>query len=524
MDSRAVRRALLSVSDKTGLVDFARGLAGLGVELVSTGGTRKALADAGLAVREVSELTGFPEMLDGRVKTLHPRVHGGILALRGNPEHVATLEQHGIAPIDLVVCNLYPFQATVARAGVTHEEVIENIDIGGPSMVRSAAKNYHDVAVVTDPGQYAGVLDELRTHGGALVLTTRERLAAAAFARTAAYDRAIAAYFAGRPGWAQEFPPTLSIDFERVRPLRYGENPHQRAAFYAEPGAPAASVAGAEVLHGKELSYNNLLDLDSALNLVREFAEPAAAVIKHNNPCGAAVGAGPAEAFRKAYEGDPLSAYGGVLGFNREVDEAAALQVTEPNRFVECVIAPGYSEAAFRVLTTRPAWKKSVRLLRTGPLGPRPAGLDFRRVDGGLLAQDRDVGGDDFAAAKVVTRRPPTDAEWADLRFAWAVGKHVKSNAIVLAAGGMVVGVGAGQMSRVDAVALAVRKTAGRSRGAVLASDAFFPFRDNVDEAAKAGVTAVVQPGGSVRDADAVAACDEHGLAMVFTGVRHFRH
>jgi phosphoribosylaminoimidazolecarboxamide formyltransferase/IMP cyclohydrolase len=523
MTLRPIRRALLSVSDKTGLVDFARGLAELGVELISTGGTRTALTGAGLSVRDVSDVTGFPEMLDGRVKTLHPKVHGGILALRDNPEHQATLQAHGIAPIDLVVCNLYPFEAAVARAGSTHEQIVENIDIGGPSMVRSAAKNYHDVAVVTDPAQYPAVIRELREHNGALSLATRERLAAAAFARTAAYDRAISAYFANRAG-AEAFSEVLDLRFQKKLPLRYGENPHQSAAFYVEPGLVHACVASAEQLHGKELSYNNLLDLDSAFNLVREFTEPAAVVIKHNNPCGAAVSATPAEAFRKAYEGDPQSAYGGVLGFNRPVDEPTASQVVELNRFVECVIAPGYEDAALRLLTT----KKNMRLLRTSPLQPEDAkvrGLDFRRVDGGLLVQARDLAGaDDLRNLKVVTRRAPTDAELADLRFAWLVCKHVKSNAIVLAKGGMVVGVGAGQMSRVDSVQIAVRKAGERVRGAVLASDAFFPFRDNVDEAARAGVMAVIQPGGSVRDADSIAACDENGLAMVFTGVRHFRH
>ncbi len=527
MNPRIIRRALLSVSDKTGLIDLARGLQALGVELISTGGTRQALADAGLAVRDISDVTGFPEILDGRVKTLHPKIHGGLLAVRDNPQHARTLAAQGIEPIDLVVCNLYPFEQTVARPGATREEVIENIDIGGPSMLRSAAKNYHDVAVVTSPEQYPAVLDELRANNGALTPATRERLAAAAFARTAAYDRAISAYFAG-PAGAEAFPVTLELRFERKMPLRYGENPHQPAAFYVEPGVAHPCVATAEPLHGKELSYNNILDLDSAFNLVREFAEPAAVVIKHNNPCGAAVGATLEEAFRKAYEGDPLSAYGGVLAFNREVDEATATQVTEPKRFIECVIAPGFAEAAFRVLTTRPTWKNSVRLLRTGPLSGDDAArrsLDLRRVDGGLLVQARDLrGADDFAAARAVTKRPPTAAELADLCFAWLVCKHVKSNAIVLARGGQLVGVGAGQMSRVDAVHLAVRKSGGRHKGSVLASDAFFPFRDNVDEAARAGVTAIAQPGGSVRDADSVAACDEHGLAMLFTGARHFRH
>jgi phosphoribosylaminoimidazolecarboxamide formyltransferase/IMP cyclohydrolase len=525
MDRRSIHRALLSVSDKTGLVDFARLLAGLGVELISTGGTRQTLEQAGLTVLDIAQVTGFPEILDGRVKTLHPRVYGGILARRDNPQHQATLQAQGIGLIDLIVCNLYPFEATLARPGSSPEDMIENIDIGGPSMIRAAAKNYHEVAVVIEPAQYAAVGEELRANGGALSLITREKLAATAFARTAAYDRAISGYFAGRAG-AEELPPQLDLQFERRMTLRYGENSHQKAAFYVEPGYRSPCIATAQSLHGKELSYNNLLDLDSALNLVREFAEPAAVVIKHNNPCGAAVGATLEEAFRKAYDGDPLSAYGGILGFNCEVDEATAQQVTEPNRFVECVIAPGYSEAAFRLLTTRPSWKKSVRLLQTGPLGTDvPAELlDFRRVEGGLLAQTRDVPADDFAQVRTVTQRPPTPAEMADLRFAWIVCKHVKSNAIVLVQGSMVVGVGAGQMSRVDSVHLAVRKAGDRSRGSVLASDAFFPFRDNIDEAARAGVTAVVQPGGSMRDAESIQACDEHGLAMVLTGVRHFRH
>jgi phosphoribosylaminoimidazolecarboxamide formyltransferase/IMP cyclohydrolase len=530
MSLRIIRRALLSVSDKTGLLDLARALASFHVDLISTGGTRKALADAGLAVRDIAEVTGFPEMLDGRVKTLHPRIHGGILAIRDNAEHVHTLQTHGIQPIDLIVCNLYPFEATVARPGATHEEIVENIDIGGPSMVRSAAKNYRDVAIVTDPGQYAAILDELKQNG-ALTLATRERLAAAAFARTADYDRAISGYFeragqAFQPDRAEPFPASLDLHLQRRQSLRYGENPHQRAAFYIEPNAPAASLARAEVLHGKELSYNNLLDLDSVLNLIREFAEPAAVVVKHSNPCGAAVAVSLVEAFRKAYEGDPLSAFGGILGFNREVDEATAMQISEPNRFVECIIAPGYSDAAFQILTTRPTWKKNVRILKTGSLdvSQTSPSLDYRRVQGGLLVQDRDLGGDDFAQVKVVTKRAPSEEEMRDLRFAWTVCKHVKSNAIVLGKGGMIVGVGAGQMSRVDSVHMAVRKAGERSRSSVLASDAFFPFRDNVDEAARAGITAIVQPGGSVRDADSIQSCDEHGLAMIFTGIRHFRH
>jgi phosphoribosylaminoimidazolecarboxamide formyltransferase/IMP cyclohydrolase len=524
MSLRSIRRALLSVSDKTGLVGLAQALFGFGVELISTGGTRKSLTDAGLAVRDIAEVTGFPEMLGGRVKTLHPRVHAGILAVRDDPEHQAVLQREKIGPIDLVVCNLYPFEATLAKGNATHEEIVENIDIGGPTMVRAAAKNYHDVAIVTDPGQYGALIDEMKANGGCLTLATRERLAAAAFARTAAYDQAIAAYFEKCFG-EKEWPATLALAFQKKQELRYGENPHQKAAFYSEPAPKHACLATAEVLHGKELSYNNILDLDSALNLVREIAGPAAVVIKHSNPCGAATAPNLAEAFTRAYEGDPLSAFGGILGFNREVDEVTARHITEPNRFIECIIAPDYSTQAYQILTTRPSWKKNVRILRTGTLN-RAEGksLDFRRIDGGLLVQTRDAIADDFAGAKVVTRRQPTPEELEDLRFAWVVAKHVKSNAILLAKGGMVVGVGAGQMSRVDSVHMAVRKAGPKASGSVLASDAFFPFRDNIDEAARAGVKALVQPGGSMRDQDSIDACNEHNLAMVLTGVRHFRH
>ncbi len=522
MTVRHVRRALLSVWDKTNLLDFARGLAAFSVELISTGGTRKTLAEGGLAVREVSELTGFPEILDGRVKTLHPRVHGGLLFVRDNPQHENTVAKHGIEPIDLVVVNLYPFEATVAR-GASYDEVIENIDIGGPAMVRSAAKNHRDVAVVTDPGQYGEILDELRAYNGGLTLETRKRLAAAAFARTAAYDRAVSAYFAGAVG-GERFPSRLELSFERRTELRYGENPHQEAAFYVESPTPSGCVAGATVLHGKELSYNNILDLDSALNLVREFDQPAVALIKHNNPCGCALGASLDEAFIRAHDGDPVSAYGGVVAVNRPVDAATATRMTEPNQFLECVIAPDYSSEAFELLTTRAKWGKNVRLLRTGELTARLEGLDYRRVDGGLLVQTRDQSSDDFRALKVVTKRAPSETELKDLQFAWKVCKHVKSNAIVLVREGMVVGVGAGQMSRVDATHLAIRKAGERAIGSVLASDAFFPFRDNVDLAAQAGITAAIQPGGSLRDADSIAACDENNLAMVCTGIRHFRH
>jgi phosphoribosylaminoimidazolecarboxamide formyltransferase/IMP cyclohydrolase len=526
MEAPLIRRALVSVYDKAGLVDLAKELVRWQIELISTGGTRKALEEAGLKVQDIAEVTQFPEILDGRVKTLHPIIYAGILAVRANPRHQATLQSHHIAPIDLVVCNLYPFEQTVARPGSTHAEVIENIDIGGPSMLRAAAKNYPDVAVLTDPSQYAAFIENLLSHDGASTLAMREQLAAAAFARAASYDAAISAYFASRAG-AEQFPMDLALRFHRRSMLRYGENPHQKAAFYVEPGIRQASVSSADVLHGKELSYNNILDLDSALNLVRELKGPAAVVIKHNNPCGAAVGVTLSDAFAKAYEGDPVSAYGGVLGFNREVDEATAQEATEPNRFIECIIAPGYSATARDLLTTRPTWKKNVRLLKTGPLEPAVGSggsLDYRRVDGGLLVQTRDRLVESFAEYKVVTKRAPTKDELTDLHFAWLVCKHVKSNAIVLAKGEMVVGVGAGQMSRVDAVHLAARKAGERAKESVLASDAFFPFRDNIDEAAKAGVSAVVQPGGSMRDAECIEACDAHGIAMIFTGVRHFRH
>ncbi|HVS35582.1 MAG TPA: bifunctional phosphoribosylaminoimidazolecarboxamide formyltransferase/IMP cyclohydrolase [Gemmataceae bacterium] len=526
MTLRPIRRALLSVSDKTGLLDLARGLAALHVDLISTGGTRKTLTDAGLTVCDVADVTAFPEMLDGRVKTLHPHIHGGILAVRDNAEHVAVLQKHSISFIDLVVCNLYPFEATVARAGATHEEIVENIDIGGPTLVRAAAKNYHDVAVVVDPGQYSAVLGEMQRNRGSLTLETRERLAAAAFARIAAYDQAVSAYFARRAA-GDGLPTPLALQWTKRSDLRYGENPHQKAALYVDPAGGRLCVAAAEVLHGKELSFNNILDLDSALNLVREFTQPAAVVIKHNNPCGAAVAPTLAEAFHGACEGDPLSAFGGVLAFNREVDEATARQATEPNRFIECVIAPSYSEAAFQLFTTRPTWKNSVRLLHTGPLEVAVRrSLVLRDVDGGVLVETPDDRGadDDFKDAKTATKRAPTAAELAQLRFAWSVCKHVKSNAIVLAKNSAIVGVGAGQMSRVDSVHMAVRKAGDRVKGSVMASDAFFPFRDNVDMAAAAGVTAIVQPGGSKRDQDSIAACDEHGIAMIFTGVRHFRH
>jgi phosphoribosylaminoimidazolecarboxamide formyltransferase/IMP cyclohydrolase len=534
---RPIRRALLSVSDKTGLVEFARELVTkYGVELIATGGTRKAIADAGLPVKDIAELTGFPEILDGRVKTLHPAIYAGLLAKRDKPDHVRTLAEHKLLEIDLVVCNLYPFEQTVAKPGVTEAEAIENIDIGGPCMVRAAAKNFDAVAVVTVPSQYIWITRELEANGGKLPRKVRLHLAAAAFVLIEAYDRAIADYIdtLQHPDVVvhASFPGHFRPQFEMSQLLRYGENPHQHAAFYTEPGSTRSCVATAEQLHGKELSYNNILDLDSALNLAREFAEPAAVVVKHNNPCGAAVAPTLADAFNLAWDGDPLSAFGGIIAFNQTVDPATASALMSGERFVECVIAPDYDPTALAALK---GWKKNVRLLRTGPLAGPPQGLDYRRVDGGLLVQTRDVGADDFSKWETKTKRPPTSDESAALRFAWLVCKHVKSNAIVLASrashgtgsggtGYHVVGVGAGQMSRVVSVEIAVRKAGDRVKGSVLASDAFFPFRDNVDAAAAAGVTAIVQPGGSQRDAESIAACDEHGLAMAFTGVRHFRH
>ena len=540
---RPIRRALFSVSDKTGLVEFARELyTKYGVELIATGGTKKTLADAGLPVKDVAELTGFPEILDGRVKTLHPAIYAGLLAKRDKPEHMATLAEHGLPEIDLVVCNLYPFEQTVAKPGVTEAEAIENIDIGGPCMIRAAAKNFDAVAVVVHPDQYKGVLGELEQHSASLTRRFREGLARNAFTTIARYDFAIADYFSRHvlgghaiiAPTAIEPAPEYSIFpyFDIKQRLRYGENPHQQAAFFAEPNITRPCLATAEQLHGKELSYNNILDLDSALNLAREFAEPAAVVVKHNNPCGAATAATLAEAFQLAWDGDPLSAFGGIIAFNRSVDAKTAGSLMSGEHFVECVIAPDYDDIALSQLK---GWKKNVRLLRTGSLpAPLASEWDYRRVDGGLLVQTRDVGADDISTWKVVTTRQPTEAERSALWFAWLVCKHVKSNAIVLAApcGGressasvnQIVGVGAGQMSRVMAVEIAIKKAGVRSKGAALASDAFFPFPDNVELAAAAGVTAIVQPGGSVKDAESIAACDQHGIAMLFTGVRHFRH
>jgi len=526
-EKRVQRRALLSVTDKTGVVEFARGLIERDFELLSTGGTAAALRKAGLPVTDVAEVTGFPEMLDGRVKTLHPAVHGGLLALRDNREHQAALAAHGIGPIDVVAVNLYAFRETVARPGVTDEHAIENIDIGGPSMIRSAAKNHRFVWVVTDPADYGAALAGLdaEAQDAGAGLEQRRRLASKAYRTTAAYDAAISAWFGQRLGEA--LPPALVLEAGAAVPLRYGENPHQRAAFYARPGGEA-SIATARQLAGKELSYNNIMDADAALELVKEFEGPAAAVIKHGNPCGCGTAASLAEAFARAMSGDPQSAFGGIVALNRDVDGALAEAIAQPDSFLEVIVAPAFSDDAVQALTTRCKWGKNVRLLACGPLGGAAGGRDagelsVRKVVGGYLVQERDLG---FAAEKrdVVSRRAPSDAERADLEFAWRVCKHVRSNAIVLVKGGALVGVGAGQMSRVDSVFMAGHKAGARARGAVLASDAFFPFRDSVDEAARLGVTAIIQPGGSIKDKESIAAADEHGLALVLTGTRHFRH
>jgi len=529
-DVVTVQRALLSVSDKRGLIELARGLAERNVALLASGGTRTALLAAGLQVTEVADYTGQPEILGGRVKTLHPKIHAGILARRNLPADLDTLAAADIDPIDLVVVNLYPFEETVANPSATFEDAVENIDIGGPALIRAAAKNHAHVAVVTSPSQYDLLLKEMEAHGG----TTgdfRRALALAAFNQTARYDTAIAAYLEQETCMVRDaglFPPVLFARFVRESRLRYGENPHQRAAFYVDPGARGPNLCTASVLHGKELSYNNMLDLDSALRLIRLFAEPAACILKHNNPCGAALAADLATAFERAYEGDPVSAFGGIVGLNRPVDRATAQRMCQPGRFLEAILAPGFEPDALEWLTTTPSWKNSVRLIDLaepiGPADPPPSGLDLRRINGGLLAQSWDQLEPDPASGQLATQRAPTESEARDLVFAWRVCSMVKSNAIVVARAGQLLGVGAGQMSRLDSVRIAVEKAGDRARGAVLASDAFFPFRDGPDVAAAAGITAIIQPGGSKRDDETIAACNEHGIAMTLTGRRHFRH
>jgi phosphoribosylaminoimidazolecarboxamide formyltransferase / IMP cyclohydrolase len=518
-----IQRAILSVTDKTGLVDFARKLAELKVELVSTGGTAKLLRESGIAVKDISELTGFPEMMDGRVKTLHPKVHGGILHIRGNPQHVAAAREHGIQPIDMVVVNLYAFEKTASKPGVHFDEVIENIDIGGPSMVRSAAKNFRDVAIVTSPDDYAPIAQEMGASGGEVSLATRWRLAQKAFATTAAYDSAIASTLAGIgldangqfqvPQAVSEFPATLRLAFNKVMDLRYGENPHQRAAMYSD--GSGAGVANARQLQGKELSYNNIVDLQAAWDLAQDFDETFCGIIKHTNPCGAATGKTLREAYLRALEADPVSAFGGVIGLNRVVDGAAAEEIAK--LFVEAVAAPGFEPAAREKFAT----KKNLRLLEVKPAAPK---FVLKDVSGGMLAQDPDVRPLTPADLKIVTRRQPSEEEMRALKFAWKVCKHVKSNAILYARDGQTVGVGAGQMSRVDSCKIGAMKAILPLQGTVAASDAFFPFPDGVEEIARAGAAAIIQPGGSVRDQEVIAAADRLNLAMVLTSVRHFRH
>jgi len=514
-----VSRALVSVSDKKGILDLGKRLAKLGVEILSTGGTARSLREAGIPVKDVSDFTGFPEMLDGRVKTLHPRVHGGILG-RPTDEHRRQMREHGIDPIDLVVVNLYPFRETVAR-GASFEDVIENIDIGGPAMVRSAAKNHERVTIVVDPADYDRVLTELETKGE-VPQAMRFEFCRKAFAHTAAYDGAIASHLGrlSEGGVAvADFPATMHPSLHLDRLLRYGENPHQKAAFYKWDAPSGMSLAGADVIQGKELSYNNLLDLDAAMKLCAEFTLPAACIIKHTNPCGVAVSeAGLFEAYKLARETDPVSAFGGIVALNRKVEEELAKLMAEV--FLECIVAPEFSPEALKVFET----KKNLRLVRAAISGVVPGQLDLRGVSGGVLVQSTDGNVAAASQAKVVSRRKPTQAELDELDFAWRVAKHVKSNAIVFCGGGRTLAVGAGQMSRVDSVKLAVSKAQLSLKGSVLASDAFFPFRDGLDEAAKVGITAAIEPGGSLRDDEVIAAADQHNIALLFSGERHFRH
>jgi phosphoribosylaminoimidazolecarboxamide formyltransferase / IMP cyclohydrolase len=516
-----ITRALISVSDKTGIVELSKALVEYGVEILSTGGTAKLLREAGLTVKDVSEFTGFPEMLDGRVKTLHPKVHGGLLGIRDNVEHQAKMKEYGIEPIDMVVVNLYPFEATVAKPDCTLEDAIENIDIGGPTMLRSAAKNNRDVTVLVDAADYTAVLDEMAANSGCVSVKTNFRLAVKVYQHTAAYDGAISNWLGARLGeTAAEYPETFTIQVTKAQDLRYGENPHQSAAFYIERGITEPCVSNAVQLQGKELSFNNIIDLDAAIETVKEFTDkPAAVIIKHTNPCGVALGDSPVSAYLKARECDPVSAFGGIVGFNRIVDAATARELT--STFLEAVIAPGYDEEALAIFTA----KKNVRVMQVPLLaGHLQTGYDMKRVVGGLLLQGRDLGMVAAVDCKVVSERQPTAQELAALDFAWRVCKRVKSNAIVFTTADQTVGIGAGQMSRVDSSKIAVQKALLPIKGTVLASDAFFPFRDGVDAAADAGVTAIIQPGGSVRDEEVIQAANEHGMAMVFTSMRHFRH
>ena len=528
-----IRRALISLTDKRGAAEFAAALAAHGAQLLSTGNTARILREAGLEVTEVQDFTGFPEMLDGRVKTLHPKVHGGLLARRDDESHLEQMREHGLEPIDLVAVNLYPFERATDDPDVSLDVAIENIDIGGPSLLRSAAKNHAHVAVVVDPDDYGALIEEMAAGDGALSAETRRRLARKAFERTAAYDAAISAFLRGRSEFGAGPDPegpedsgVIDASFLRLadpRPLRYGENPHQPASFIPLLDRTEPSLATARQLSGKELSYNNILDSDAALALALEFDAPACAIIKHTNPCGCATGETPLEAFSRALAGDPVSAFGGIVAMNREVTVDVANALVGPDTFFECILAPSFTEDAAELLQTKPKWGKNVRLLAVGSGVADPVEHELRKVRGGLLVQARDVGGPDDPF-DVVTKRAADDDVSQSMRFAWIVAKHVKSNAIVLVRDQMLVGTGAGQMSRVDSVEIAVKKAGERAAGSVLGSDAFFPFRDGIDAAAAAGVVAVAQPGGSRRDDEVIAACDEHHMVMAFTGSRHFRH
>ncbi|MFQ5450523.1 MAG: bifunctional phosphoribosylaminoimidazolecarboxamide formyltransferase/IMP cyclohydrolase [Nitrospinaceae bacterium] len=517
---KKITRALISVSDKTGIVEFSQKLHALGVEVLSTGGTADLLKKNGVPVIPVSDYTGFPEMMDGRIKTLHPRVHGAILGRRDNEDHMRAMRDHGMHPIDLVVINLYPFEETIARQGCPLEEAIENIDIGGPAMIRSAAKNFNDVAVVVRPRDYETVLGEMEKHQGAVTLPTRQQLSREAFALTARYDALIAGYLTERLEEGGAFPPVFVAPYKKVQDLRYGENPHQSAALYESPRPLPSDIVSARQLQGKELSFNNLIDLNAAWELVTEFESGAAVIIKHTNSCGAALGNDQRETFVKARETDPLSAFGGILGFNRAVTESTAREILK--NFVEAVIAPGFDPSALELFAS----KKNIRLLEMSTArNPSPGKeRDIHRIGGGLLVQDLDGITWDPAGLKVVTQKQPSEQEMEDLRFGWIVAKHVKSNAIIYARDGETVGIGAGQMSRVDSAKLAVEKACKPLEGCIMASDAFFPFRDSVDAAAQSGVSAIVQPGGSIRDEEVIQAANEHQIAMVFTGIRHFKH
>jgi phosphoribosylaminoimidazolecarboxamide formyltransferase/IMP cyclohydrolase len=516
---RKVRRALISVSDKSGIVDFARELANFGVEIISTGGTAKTLREAGLNVVDVSEVTGFPEMMDGRVKTLHPKIHGAFLALRDNQEHIEAMRRHEIAPIDLVVVNLYPFEQAIAKDGVNLDEAVENIDIGGPAMIRSASKNWRDVGVVTDPSAYSEIIEELKRNGGSLSLETRQKLATLAFGRTARYDSAISSYLEKQTASPTDLPQNISLALRKSADLRYGENPHQKAALYKN--GDAAGIAGATQLHGKEMSYNNYVDAEAAWNLVRDFDDLAVAIIKHTNPSGVGVGSTNEEAYHQARATDPVSAFGGIVAFNTKVDATVAASVNEV--FTEVVIAPWFEAEALEIFKA----KKNLRVLAISTAGEGGGSLEFKQVSGGFLVQDRDEHRLQESDLQFVTEKRPNPNEIKALLFAWTVCKHVKSNAIVFANEKQTLGVGAGQMNRVDSVRIAAMRAERFNlplKGSVLASDAFFPFRDNIDEAVKYGVSAIIQPGGSVRDEECIKAANELGISMVFTGIRHFKH